>query len=197
LVEYHCLCQQGKVGQQCSRYLATSLQGIWSQLLFTVRGLSTAFIEVVLLNNLVTKPTLLASILLSRYDYEEVEAKGANQMVQHLQDQIQTGELKGKTFGDFKIAFVDDFEYKDPIDKSVSSKQGIRIVFEDGSRVVIRLSGTGSQGATVRLYVEKYSSNAAEYDADTQKALKPLIDQALVISQLKELTGREKPTVIT
>ncbi|GAB5590056.1 hypothetical protein Unana1_04956 [Umbelopsis nana] len=133
----------------------------------------------------------------SRYDYEEVESKGAGEMVNRLQQQIQSGELKGKTFGAFKIAFVDDFEYKDPIDKSVSSNQGIRIVFEDGSRVVIRLSGTGSQGATVRLYVEKYSNNAAEYDADTQKALKPLIDQALAISQLKEFTGREKPTVIT
>ncbi|CAO3685189.1 unnamed protein product [Umbelopsis ramanniana] len=133
----------------------------------------------------------------SRYDYEEVESKGANDMVERLQGQIKSGELKGKTFGNFKIAFVDDFEYHDPIDKSVSSNQGVRIVFEDGSRVIIRLSGTGSQGATVRLYVEKYSENAAEYDADTQKALKPLIDQALAISQLKEFTGRDTPTVIT
>ncbi|KAH8551706.1 hypothetical protein BGW37DRAFT_425051 [Umbelopsis sp. PMI_123] len=133
----------------------------------------------------------------SRYDYEEVEAKGANDMVNRLQGQIQTGELKGKTFGTFKIAFVDDFEYNDPIDKSVSSHQGVRIVFDDGSRVIIRLSGTGSQGATVRLYVEKYSNNAAEYDTDTQKALKPLIDQALIISRLKEFTGRDTPTVIT
>lgn len=146
--------------------------------------------------DLVYNPVLTLSPT-CRYDYEEVESKGAAEMVERLQQQIQSGELKGKTFGAFKIAFVDDFEYKDPIDKSVSSNQGIRIVFEDGSRVVIRLSGTGSQGATVRLYVEKYSNNAAEYDADTQKALKPLIDQALAISQLKEFTGREKPTVIT
>jgi phosphoglucomutase len=118
-------------------------------------------------------------------------------MVDRLRSQIQSGELKGKKFGDFQVALADDFEYKDPIDNSVSSKQGVRIVFEDGSRIVIRLSGTGSQGATVRLYVEKYSNNTAEYAADTQKALKPLIDQALIISQLKEYTGREKPTVIT
>ncbi|KAG2185772.1 hypothetical protein INT43_002209 [Umbelopsis isabellina] len=133
----------------------------------------------------------------SRYDYEEVESKGAEEMVDRLRSQIQSGELKGKKFGDFTVALIDDFEYKDPIDNSVSKNQGIRIVFEDGSRIVIRLSGTGSQGATVRLYVEKYSNNTAEYDADTQKALKPLIDQALIISQLKEYTGRDKPTVIT
>jgi phosphoglucomutase len=75
--------------------------------------------------------------------------------------------------------------------------KGIRIIFTDGSRIVIRLSGTGSQGATIRLYVEKYTQNASEYGANTQEALKPLIDVALQISKLQEFTGHDKPTVIT
>lgn len=77
------------------------------------------------------------------------------------------------------------------------SLKGIRIIFTDGSRIVIRLSGTGSQGATIRLYVEKYTQNASEYGVSTQEALKPLIDVALQISKLQEFTGHDKPTVIT
>ncbi|CAO3646624.1 unnamed protein product [Cunninghamella blakesleeana] len=133
----------------------------------------------------------------SRYDYEDVESKGADEMVARLRKYIENGEWIGKTIGNFKIKTLDDFAYNDPIDGSISKKQGIRIIFEDTSRLVIRLSGTGSQGATVRLYVEKYSDNPAEYANDTQAALKPLIDVALELSQLKEFTGRTKPTVIT
>ncbi|KAG0171983.1 Phosphoglucomutase-2 [Apophysomyces sp. BC1034] len=133
----------------------------------------------------------------SRYDYEEVDGKGADDMVDRLRDQIEKGELVNKTFGDFTIAQADDFSYNDPIDGSVSKKQGIRIIFKDGSRIVTRLSGTGSQGATVRLYVEKYSDNASEYTKDTQQALKPLIDVALDLIQLEKFTGRKEPTVIT
>ncbi|CAO3622518.1 unnamed protein product [Cunninghamella echinulata] len=133
----------------------------------------------------------------SRYDYEDVESKGADEMVARLRKYIDNGEWVGKTVGDFKIRTLDDFAYNDPIDGSVSKKQGIRIIFEDTSRLVIRLSGTGSQGATVRLYVEKYSNNPEEYANATQDALKPLIDVALELSQLKEFTGRTEPTVIT
>ncbi|KAI7857622.1 hypothetical protein BDC45DRAFT_435520 [Circinella umbellata] len=133
----------------------------------------------------------------SRYDYEEVDGKGADEMVQRLRTMIETKELEGKQLGSFTVATADDFTYNDPIDGSVSKKQGIRIIFQDGSRLVIRLSGTGSSGATVRLYVEKYSNNASEYTADTQKALQSLIDVALDLSQLKKFTGRTEPTVIT
>ncbi|KAJ8655022.1 hypothetical protein O0I10_009228 [Lichtheimia ornata] len=133
----------------------------------------------------------------SRYDYEEVDGKGAEEMVSHLRGMIEKNELPGKTLGAFTVAQADDFSYNDPIDGSVSQKQGIRIVFADGSRVVIRLSGTGSSGATVRLYVEKYSNDASEYAADTQQALKSLIDVALDLSQLVKFTGRTEPTVIT
>ncbi|ORZ01564.1 hypothetical protein BCR43DRAFT_487129 [Syncephalastrum racemosum] len=133
----------------------------------------------------------------SRYDYEEVDGKGADAMVERLRGMIASKELIGKKLGAFEVALADDFTYNDPIDKSVSKNQGIRIVFSDASRLVMRLSGTGSQGATVRLYVEKYSSNSDEYTAPTQKALQPLIDVALELSQLQAHTGRTEPTVIT
>ncbi|KAI9253571.1 hypothetical protein BY458DRAFT_542018 [Sporodiniella umbellata] len=133
----------------------------------------------------------------SRYDYEEVDGKGAEDMVARLREQIEKKELINKTFSQFTIAETDDFEYLDPIDSSVSKNQGIRIIFKDGSRIVIRLSGTGSQGATVRLYVEKYSNDTSEYTKDTQAALKPLIDVALELSLLEKYTGRKEPTVIT
>lgn len=97
----------------------------------------------------------------------------------------------------FKVAEADDFSYTDPIDGSVSKKQGLYIKFTDGSRVIFRLSGTGSSGATVRLYVEKYSKNESEYGLDAQVGLKPLIEVALGVSKLKEYTGRDKPDVIT
>lgn len=97
----------------------------------------------------------------------------------------------------FKVKEADDFSYTDPIDGSVSKKQGLYIKFEDGSRIIFRLSGTGSSGATVRLYVEKYSKDESEYGKDAQDGLKPLIEVALSVSKLKEYTGREKPTVIT
>ncbi|KAF9902611.1 Phosphoglucomutase-2 [Linnemannia zychae] len=158
-----------------------------------------------------TKPSSINDILLthyneygrnffSRYDYEEVESEGANKMVDRLRALVSTdrSQLIGKDLGNgFVVKDGDDFEYTDPIDGSVSKKQGVRIIFEDGSRLIIRLSGTGSQGATVRLYVEKYESNPTKYEDKTQEALRPLIEVALKLSQLTEFTGRKEPTVIT
>jgi phosphoglucomutase len=126
-----------------------------------------------------------------------VEGSGADDMVSRLNEKINSGEWVGQVFGGFKVKTTDNFSYNDPIDGSISKNQGIRIIFEDTSRIVIRLSGTGSQGATVRLYVEKYSNNPAEYASATQDALKPLIDVALELSQLEKFTGRKEPTVIT
>lgn len=91
----------------------------------------------------------------------------------------------------------DNFSYTDPIDQSVSKNQGLYVRFEDGSRIVFRLSGTGSAGATVRLYVEKYSQDQAEFGGDTQEGLKPLIEVALAVSKLQQFLKVEKPTVIT
>ncbi|CAO3563233.1 unnamed protein product [Mortierella alpina] len=136
----------------------------------------------------------------SRYDYEEVDSDGANKMVDRLRALVSTdrANLIGKDLGNgFVVKDGDDFEYTDPIDGSISKKQGVRVIFEDGSRLIIRLSGTGSQGATVRLYVEKYESDASKYQDKTQDALRPLIEVALNLSQLTEFTGRKEPTVIT
>jgi len=133
----------------------------------------------------------------SRYDYEEVKSGPADEMMNHIATQIKTGELVGKKFGSLVIAKTDNFEYVDPIDKSVSTNQGLRLIFEDGSRIIFRLSGTGSSGATIRVYFDQYESNAAHINLDPQEALKPLIHIALEISKLREFTGRDSPTVIT
>ncbi|WVR06625.1 hypothetical protein IAU60_003657 [Kwoniella sp. DSM 27419] len=139
----------------------------------------------------------------SRYDYEECESEGAEAMMDHLRKLFASSDFVGTdlkaTSSDtsFKVAEADDFSYTDPIDGSVSKKQGLYIKFQDGSRIIFRLSGTGSSGATVRLYVEKYSKNESEYAEDAQVGLKPLIEVALATSKLKEFTKRDKPDVIT
>lgn len=131
----------------------------------------------------------------SRHDYEGVETDKANTLVENLRSLLPS--LPGKQYGQYEVKYADDFSYTDPIDGSVSQKQGIRIGFTDGSRIVFRLSGTGTQGATLRLYVESYEPDATKQDQDTQEALSPLISLADEIAQIKNLTGREKPTVIT
>jgi phosphoglucomutase len=131
----------------------------------------------------------------SRHDYEEVDADAANGLVTALRDQLAT--LPGKTFGKLKVATADDFSYNDPIDKSVSNNQGIRILFEGGSRVVFRLSGTGTSGATLRVYIERYEPDASRHDTETQEALADLITVADEIAGIKTRTGRTEPTVIT
>jgi len=139
----------------------------------------------------------------SRYDYEEVDSAGASKMMSQIESAFGKSDFVGSTLSSqtsdtsFKVKEAGNFSYTDPIDKSVSKGQGLFVKFVDGSRIVYRLSGTGSAGATIRIYVEKYSKNEQEYDQDTQVGLKPLIEVALKLSQLQELTGREKPTVIT
>ncbi|GKV05063.1 hypothetical protein SLEP1_g17111 [Rubroshorea leprosula] len=132
----------------------------------------------------------------SRYDYEECESEGANKMIEHLRGLISKSEA-GEKFGNYVLKFADDFTYTDPVDGSVASKQGVRFVFTDGSRIIFRLSGTGSAGATIRIYVEQFEPDVSKHEMDAQEALKPLIDLALSVSKLKDFTGREKPTVIT
>ena len=139
----------------------------------------------------------------SRYDYEEVSSEGAGKMVAELNEYISKQSLIGHDFTSrstretFKVSEAKNFDYTDPIDKSVSKNQGQIIRFSDGSRVVFRLSGTGSQGATVRMYIEKYTKDASQYSQNTAEGLKGLIDVALEISKLKEHLDRDKPTVIT
>jgi phosphoglucomutase len=130
-----------------------------------------------------------------RYDYEGLPIEVANGVVQHLRDNFNS--LAGKQFGKYTVKNCDDFSYTDPVDGSVSKNQGIRIIFTDGSRIIFRLSGTGTEGATLRVYLEAYEANASNHHLDAQVALAELIQIALQISELKQRTGREKPTVIT
>lgn len=132
----------------------------------------------------------------SRYDYEGVASDDANKMVEHLQAIVDASKPGDELCG-FKIATADNFTYTDPIDGSIAKNQGIRFVFEDGSRIIFRLSGTGSAGATIRMYIETYTKDASKFDMDAQDALKSIIDAALATSKLQEFTGRDKPTVIT
>ncbi|NEP20228.1 MAG: alpha-D-glucose phosphate-specific phosphoglucomutase, partial [Leptolyngbya sp. SIO4C1] len=131
----------------------------------------------------------------SRHDYEGVESARANTLMANLRSQVPT--LKGKQLGDYTVDYADDFSYTDPVDGSVSEKQGIRIGFTDGSRIVFRLSGTGTKGATLRVYLESYEPDASKHDQDTQAALAPLIELADEVAKIRELTGFDQPTVIT
>ncbi|KAK0526875.1 Phosphoglucomutase-2 [Tilletia horrida] len=137
----------------------------------------------------------------SRYDYEEVSSDGAKAMMTSLSSRFTSGELVGQKLSseglEFEVAESGDFAYTDPIDGSVSKGQGLYLKFVDGSRIVFRLSGTGSAGATIRLYLEQYSDREADYAKDAQDGLRPLIQLALKLSELEKHTGRSKPTVIT
>ncbi len=131
----------------------------------------------------------------SRHDYEEVAADAARGIIAHLTSRLPT--LTGTTVAGERIAIADDFAYHDPVDGSVSEHQGIRIIFESGSRIVFRLSGTGTVGATLRVYLERYEPDPTRQELDPQQTLAPLIGAALELSELRERTGRDAPTVIT
>ncbi|MCA0012547.1 alpha-D-glucose phosphate-specific phosphoglucomutase [Mesorhizobium sp. B292B1B] len=131
----------------------------------------------------------------SRHDYEEVESARANALIDELRAKL--GSLPGTSVRGLKIAKADDFAYHDPVDGSVSEHQGIRVMFEGGSRVVFRLSGTGTSGATLRVYIERYEPDKARHDLDTQAALADLIAAADDIAGIRSHTGRNKPSVIT
>ncbi|MGB8313790.1 MAG: alpha-D-glucose phosphate-specific phosphoglucomutase [Aestuariivirga sp.] len=129
----------------------------------------------------------------SRHDYEEVDAEAANLLVKSLRDRLP--KLRGERAGMMAVAAADDFSYHDIVDGSTTANQGIRIVFEDGSRVIYRLSGTGTAGATLRVYIEKYEARGI--GLETQSALSDLIGFARGLAGITERTGRLEPTVIT
>lgn len=131
----------------------------------------------------------------SRHDYEAIESELANQMMAGLQAKVKT--LSGKRLGSLTVSYSDDFCYTDPVDNSISDHQGIRIGFSNGSRIIFRLSGTGTSGATVRVYYEIYETDSNKMAQDTQQALSELIDISLELSQIQQITGRNKATVIT
>jgi phosphoglucomutase len=131
----------------------------------------------------------------SRHDYEEVDSDAANGLVATLRARLAT--LPGTKIGDLVVTEADDFSYLDPVDQSVSNNQGVRILFEGGSRVVFRLSGTGTSGATLRVYIERYEPDASRHDLETQGALADLIDAAESLADIRTRTGRDAPSVIT
>jgi len=131
----------------------------------------------------------------SRHDYEGVDSAAATQTLQNVRDRFS--ELPGQKLAGRTVSACDDFAYTDPVDGSVSSNQGVRVLFEDGSRIIFRLSGTGTSGATIRIYLESYEADAGKHDLDAQDALAEMIKAAGEISNLRKLTGRDAPTVIT
>ena len=131
----------------------------------------------------------------TRHDYEEIPTEAAQGVMTHVQEQLAA--LPGTSLAGRRVGKADDFSYHDPVDGSVSEHQGLRILFEDGARIVFRLSGTGTSGATLRLYIESYEPTPEGLDRDVQLWLAPLIDAANELSQLESRTGRSKPTVIT
>jgi phosphoglucomutase len=133
----------------------------------------------------------------SRHDYEAVDADAAGRLMANLDDRLAT--LPGLSVGDTGkvIAAADQFSYHDPVDGSVSQNQGLRILFTDDSRAVLRLSGTGTEGATIRVYLERYEPADGDLDIETQTALKDIVAAVESLSELAARTGRSSPDVMT
>ncbi|MDQ0456257.1 alpha-D-glucose phosphate-specific phosphoglucomutase [Rhizobium paknamense] len=131
----------------------------------------------------------------SRHDYEEVDSDAANGLMEALRGKLLT--LPGTKIGQLTVEKADDFAYHDPVDHSESKKQGVRILFQGGSRVVFRLSGTGTSGATLRVYIERYEPDSSRHGIETQEALADLIAAAEELADIKRRTGRDAPSVIT
>jgi phosphoglucomutase len=131
----------------------------------------------------------------SRHDYEAVDSAIAKEIVAHLRSQLPI--LPGQVFGEYEVKFADEFSYTDPVDGSVSSNQGVRIGFTNGSRIVFRLSGTGTVGATLRIYIERFEPDASKHNQDAQVALADLIALAEQLCEIKKRTGKTEPDVVT
>ncbi len=131
----------------------------------------------------------------TRHDYEGISIDGANALMQQLR--AQTSELSKQHFSGYTVKLCDDFSYTDVVDNSISSQQGIRILFNNGARIVYRLSGTGTAGATLRVYIEQPEKDPEKIEADPQILLSDLIDISVAIAEIEKYTGRKKPDVIT
>ena len=131
----------------------------------------------------------------SRHDFEGIETAKADELMAQLRQKLPT--LSGQEVEGMRIKAADDFSYTDPVDGSASVKQGVRILLEDGSRAVFRLSGTGTEGATLRLYLERYVADPALHEIETQKALAPLAALSEKLAHIAEITGRKVPDVIS
>jgi phosphoglucomutase len=131
----------------------------------------------------------------SRHDYEGIETAQADRLMDELRARL--AQLPGSDCCGLRIATADDFAYTDPVDGSRSERQGVRILLDDGSRVVFRLSGTGTEGATLRVYLERFVADPGRHEVPTQEALAPLIDLADAVARIAAITGRKAPDVIS
>jgi phosphoglucomutase len=131
----------------------------------------------------------------SRHDFEAIPTDRADAMMAALRGKL--GGLPGQAVQGLTVVAADDFAYTDPVDGSVSRAQGVRVMFADGSRIVMRLSGTGTEGATLRVYLERYAAGPDGLDHDPQAALAPVIAAAHELADLSACTGRTTPDVIT
>ena len=131
----------------------------------------------------------------TRHDFEALDSDAAENIIQTLRDQASS--LVGKSFDTRTIKLCDDFSYTDPVDNSLTEHQGIRIIFDDDARIVLRLSGTGTEGATLRIYIERYETDPAEHNLDTQAALAELVKAAYKLTDIENRTGRTSADVIT
>jgi phosphoglucomutase len=131
----------------------------------------------------------------ARHDYEDLETKAANHLMDHLRGKLAT--LPGQRFGDLTVGSCDDFAYTDPVDGSVTPKQGIRIIFKEDARAVFRLSGTGTSGATLRVYLERFEPDQSRHGLSTVEVLAPVVAAANAIAEIARFTGLDTPTVIT
>ncbi|KNC49567.1 phosphoglucomutase/phosphomannomutase alpha/beta/alpha domain I [Thecamonas trahens ATCC 50062] len=132
----------------------------------------------------------------TRYDFEEVDSDGAAELMARLVRKLDSW-VGGKLDAGYVVRHADEFAYVDPVNGARASNQGIRFLFDDGSRIVFRLSGTGSSGATIRVYIEQYEPDASEASTPASEKLAPLVNLALSMSRMEEYTGRTEPTVIT
>ena len=131
----------------------------------------------------------------SRHDYEAIPSNIANQVFGNLASMLEN--LKGNSFAGHLVKVADNFSYLDPVDNSISENQGLRLVLDDNSRVIVRLSGTGTKGSTLRLYFEKFVNTQQNLSLNPQIALKPLINDLDALLNISKLTQMETPTVIT
>lgn len=131
----------------------------------------------------------------SRHDYEGIETAKAETLMDELRKKLPS--LAGMKFEGMCVKSADDFCYTDPVDGSRSDKQGVRVLLENGSRVVFRLSGTGTEGATLRVYLERYEADPARHAIPTQEALAPLVALAEKVASIVQITGRKAPDVIS
>jgi len=131
----------------------------------------------------------------SRHDYEGIDSDQAHALMQALQDRLD--QLSGQEYEGLRVERADNFSYRDPVDGSESHNQGVRIFFDNGARIVVRLSGTGTSGATLRIYFDQHERDPAYFSVYAQRFLAPLFAAAEAIMQIRHFTGRDAPDVIT